>query len=160
MANPFPFVAGNTLLASQLNGIGEAGTAFTPTWSSSGTQPVLGNGTITGRFVRINKLIYVIMQLTIGSTTTVGTGNYFFSFPATAASVSSFGTMASTGLFYDNSTGNGYNMVATFNSGSTSTFRAGVYSNASQLFTLFSATAPVVPATNDDIFFSYVYEAA
>lgn len=160
MANPFPFVSNSVLYASQLNGIGEVGTSFTPTWSSSGTQPVLGNGGISGRYVRVNKFVYVIMQLTIGSTTTVGTGNYFFSYPITAAAVSNFSVLNSSGLFYDNSTGNGYNMVATYNAGSTTTFRTAVYANTTQVFTLFSATAPVVPATNDDIFIAYVYEAA
>lgn len=55
--------------------------AFTPTWSATGTQPALGNGTLTGWVVRSGKLRTAFYKLTAGSTTTFGTGTYRFSLP-------------------------------------------------------------------------------
>jgi hypothetical protein len=61
-----------------------AGLNFTPTWSSSGTQPVLSNGTLTGKYVRIGPAIWFVMSLTAGSSTTFGTGRWEFLLPFTA----------------------------------------------------------------------------
>jgi hypothetical protein len=60
-----------------------AWTTYTPSWSSSGTQPSLGNGAITGRYFRIGKAVFVYIKLDMGSTTTYGTGSYYFSVPFT-----------------------------------------------------------------------------
>lgn len=57
---------------------------YTPTWSSAGTQPALGNGTLTGRYVQIGKLVVAELLLVAGSTTTFGTGIYTFSLPVTS----------------------------------------------------------------------------
>ena len=54
---------------------------YTPTWTSSGTQPVLGNGAISGLYDRNGKDIHAFGQLVIGSTTTFGTGAYQFGLP-------------------------------------------------------------------------------
>lgn len=62
---------------------------YTPVWSSTGTQPVLGNGTIYGEYVQRNSSIDIYIELTMGSTTTYGTGTYQFSLP-----------VASNGRFY------------------------------------------------------------
>src|SRR4051812_10257121 len=51
-------------------------------WTSSGTQPTLGNGILTGHYNRfgVNRLIFTF-QLTMGSTTTFGTGTWFIRVP-------------------------------------------------------------------------------
>lgn len=54
---------------------------YTPSWTSSGTAPVLGNGTLTGRFVKRGSMVTASFRLIAGSTTTFGTGTYFFSLP-------------------------------------------------------------------------------
>lgn len=54
---------------------------YTPTWSSTDIQPVLGNGTIYGRYALLGKLVHLYIELTMGSTTTYGTGTYRFSLP-------------------------------------------------------------------------------
>jgi hypothetical protein len=54
---------------------------FAPIWSSSGTQPAIGNGSIVGRYVRNGSGWKAWYQITFGSTTTYGTGVYFFSLP-------------------------------------------------------------------------------
>ena len=55
--------------------------AYTPIWTASTTNPVLGNGSLTGRYCVVNKLCTMSVRLSIGSTTTLGTGNWAFSIP-------------------------------------------------------------------------------
>lgn len=58
---------------------------YSPGWTSTGTAPVLGNGTLTGQYFKIGKWYIVEIVFTPGSTTTFGTGNYRFSVPTAAA---------------------------------------------------------------------------
>jgi len=67
---------------------GGASTSYTPVWTSSGTAPSLGNGTLTGKYSRVGDLVYFSMKLTFGSTTTAGTGDYSFSLPFTMTNTS------------------------------------------------------------------------
>lgn len=55
--------------------IQSAWSTYTPLWGSSPTAPVLGNGTIAGRYRRIGKTILFSITLTMGSTTTFGGAN-------------------------------------------------------------------------------------
>lgn len=55
--------------------------AYTPSWTSSGTTPTLGNGTLTGSWTQIDKTVHGRIKLTIGSTTNGGTGAWSFSVP-------------------------------------------------------------------------------
>lgn len=64
-----------------LKALSEAWTTYTPTWASSGTQPVLNNGTLTGRYMRADKYCAFRIDLHAGTTTTVGTGTYTFALP-------------------------------------------------------------------------------
>jgi hypothetical protein len=59
--------------------------SYTPSWTSDGTQPVLNNGTLTGKYKQIGKTVFVRVKLLIGSTTTTGTGTWYFSLPVNAA---------------------------------------------------------------------------
>lgn len=63
--------------------LGGAWTSYTPAWTSSGVAPVLGNGTLTGQYFRVGKTAHVRIRLVPGTTTTFGTGNYYFSTPFT-----------------------------------------------------------------------------
>lgn len=59
-------------------------TSYAVTWiQSSGTQPVLGNGTLTGWYSRVGRRCLVNVRLVIGSTTTFGNAatGYRFSLP-------------------------------------------------------------------------------
>jgi len=60
--------------------------SYTPSWTTTGTAPSLGNGTLVGKFKQVGKTVFFRSSLTIGSTTTVGTGNWMFSLPVTAIS--------------------------------------------------------------------------
>jgi len=58
---------------------------YTPVWSSNGTQPVLGNGTLTGRYVSLGATIVGEIRMVAGTVGfSRGTGKYFFSLPTTA----------------------------------------------------------------------------
>lgn len=61
--------------------------AFTPTWSATSVNPAIGNGTLTGFYVRNGATIDVTVELVTGSTTTYGTGTYFFTLPAPTKTV-------------------------------------------------------------------------
>ena len=50
-----------------------AWTAYTPTWAANTGSPTIGNGTLTGKYVQIGKLLHFKIALTFGSTTSVGT---------------------------------------------------------------------------------------
>lgn len=66
-----------------------AWTAYTPTWGASGTAPVLGNGTISGKYCIIGKTCFFYVLLTLGSTSTVGTGGWNFTLPTADAALES-----------------------------------------------------------------------
>ena len=56
-------------------------TAFTPVWTSTGTAPSIGNGSILGRYYQQGKLIFATYLIQFGTTTTFGTGTWGFSWP-------------------------------------------------------------------------------
>ena len=61
--------------------------SFAPSWgASSGSTPTLGNGTLTGRYLQIGKLVTAWIDLVFGSTTNGETGIWTFSLPVTATS--------------------------------------------------------------------------
>lgn len=125
---------------------------YTPTWSSTGTAPALGNGTIAGRYKQIGKIVIFHIQLVMGSTTTYGTGNWQFSIPVTAISNATAITTG-TGLVNDDSSVSGDQGLVPYLNSST-TILAKI-ANGGQL----SATAPLTWVTNDEIRLGMVYEA-
>jgi hypothetical protein len=78
--------------------------AYTPTFATSGTASVLGNGVITGQYARSGAAMTVTILLTVGSTTTFGTGDLRFGIPLAPVQ----GTVAAShgiGVVTDSSTG-------------------------------------------------------
>jgi hypothetical protein len=73
--------------ATGAGGSGAPGwTAYTPTWTcSSGTNPAIGNGTLTGRYWQLGATVYVRIFMQSGSTTTYGTGNWLFALPVSSS---------------------------------------------------------------------------
>lgn len=69
--------------STQATGLGWGGAwaAYTPVWASSGTQPAVGNGSISGKYAQVGKIVHYWISQTMGSTTTYGTGNYTWSLP-------------------------------------------------------------------------------
>jgi len=54
---------------------------YTPTWTGATTNPVIGNGTIAGRYQVVGKQCHFRITITMGSTTTYGSGAYSVSLP-------------------------------------------------------------------------------
>ncbi|NYI05258.1 hypothetical protein [Allostreptomyces psammosilenae] len=73
--------------------------SYTPTWTAATTAPVLGNGSLVGRYTRIGDTVHVQVQLTVGTTTQVGTGAWQFSLPARTSQLGAYhlGTAQTSG---------------------------------------------------------------
>lgn len=85
------FLAGEWVDASKLLELTNLATAltaawgtWTPTWSGFAGNPALGNGTMNAKYRRIGKTIDGVIALTMGSTTTFGSGQWRFSLPGGA----------------------------------------------------------------------------
>lgn len=72
--------------------------SYTPTWTGSGSNPAIGNGTLRGEYSRNGDVIDLAIELIIGSTTTFGTGTWQFSVPVPPALAS--GAVQSSGSAY------------------------------------------------------------
>ena len=99
MTNPFPFVAGATLTAAELNSIGESET-WTPSFSFGVT---IGDGTVTGTYQRVNDFVIAQARFTLGSTSSVGTF-VRADLPVTASDAYEVGN-GTMGIVQDTSTG-------------------------------------------------------
>lgn len=90
---PRTWVVGETVTAAmlnaeikdQFNSMFAAWTSYTPNWTSSGTAPALGNGTLVGRYLKFGRTVNYQINLVTGATTTYGSGNYSFDLPAASA---------------------------------------------------------------------------
>lgn len=56
---------------------------FATTWTSTGTAPAVGNGLLQGSYYQVGNTVMFRIGLLFGSTTTLGTGTYFFGLPTT-----------------------------------------------------------------------------
>lgn len=84
--------------------------AFTPSWGADSVNPAIGDGTIVGYYTRLGKNVHVEVEVNMGSTTTFGTGDWFFgNMPFTCdANIGSTGA----GQLYDNNLNNNYPAAA------------------------------------------------
>lgn len=72
-------------LASAIDsGSGGAWTAYAVAWTGTVSNPGLGNGALAGRYRQVGKSVQYSIELTFGSTTTLGSGAYVFSLPVPA----------------------------------------------------------------------------
>ena len=58
---------------------------FTPTWTGTGSNPVINSGTLTGKYSQRGKTVWFEIRLIADGTTTFGTGTYAWALPLTAA---------------------------------------------------------------------------
>jgi hypothetical protein len=125
--------------------------AYTPTWASSGTQPAIGNGVITGRYVQTGKIVRVSVRILMGSTTTYGTGTYSISLPVNAAQVA-----VGSSYLRDSSAGSTGHLVG--NAVIDPALNVGVI-NLFNVNAQVAATSPFTWANTDHMSFSVVYES-
>jgi hypothetical protein len=154
MANPFPFTAGQVLEAAQLNGIGEAAISFTPTFAGAGYTR--GNGTSVAYYMRVNKLVYVYVEETLGSTSSM-VGSPIMSLPIAATRFQAIqmgrSRIDDTGaqVFFGTTVGINTTQVVVYADNS-----AGTYTS----FAGITATIPMTWVATDKFTLQFVYEAA
>lgn len=121
--------------------------SITPVLNTSGTASSLGNGTITGSVVRLGPTtILASVSLTLGSTTTLGTGYIYFTLPS-PYNVNS--TIAATSVVLYQDSGVNYIGSCLVQNGSTQLIM--FYGN-----NVATATAPFTFGTGDVIQFSII----
>lgn len=137
-------------ILSAVHGLTDAWTTYTPVWTGTTTNPVLGNAVVDSAYLRSGKYVTYVGSITMGSTTTYGAGAYLLSVPVPLVSAG-----RAVGLLYlsDAST------PANDRMGSI----AG--SNANQVAPLVSGgnvspTNPFVWAVSDAMRWAITYEAA
>jgi hypothetical protein len=126
-------------------------TSFTPSW----TNITLGNATNTGRYCQIGKNVFVKIAFKFGSTTSFS-GAISFTHPVSAAAT---GQGFQSGIQILDAGTNYYVGYANVTSAGTEiqiANVAGVY----PVFAQVNATTPMTWAVNDEMVFSYWYEAA
>jgi hypothetical protein len=117
---------------------------YTPSWTASSANPSIGNGTITGKYINLGgKCIVFGVQITAGSTTTFGTGNYSVSLPLSADTtfagcINVFGVDVSTVTIY--------NGVGHINTSTT----VGLFTTDASAAATYTPSVPIAtPATGD-----------
>jgi hypothetical protein len=147
------FLRANSSAATGLEWAG-AYTTYTPTSAGGWT---LGNGTATGRYIQIGKMVHFTATITLGTTSVIA-GAVFIDFPVTAQTANNnqpignsrcldSGVQAFDGQIAQNS---GTNFIVTLTNNFTSYSQEGVY----------TATIPFTWGTGDIIWVCGTYEAA
>lgn len=128
---------------------------YVPVWTSTGgSQPSLGNGAISGRYIQVGKLVVFRIYLGIGSTTTFGSAAWKFSLPVACSS--STPPMASSSFALDSSAGNTlYGLFGTVDSGN-----GVVPVTVGQPCAYLDGNVPFVWASGDNLYINGTYEAA
>lgn len=136
----------------------EEGT-YTPTWSASGGSPLpsIGNGTLTGTYVKIGQLVIVSVLLTGGSTTVWGTNSdaWTMTLPFQAANVSGLGYFGA-GVAGDAGVSS-YPLIVTCAANATTVRFLKTTTGVSGNFT---ANDPFAWGTGDSLQFTLVYRAS
>ena len=133
-----------------------AWTGFTTTWTNTLTNPVIGNGTNTGYYSQIGRVVNFRITINCGSTTTYGTGtNYFFTYPvAASANIQSRQQTCSIVIYDAASTGQTL-YVGSHDAGSVK-----FLGRAPTATALFNATGPYTLVSGSSIHISGTYESA
>lgn len=124
--------------------------SYTPTWTATGTAPSIGNGTLTGWYIKAGNLCHCALMWQPGSTTTFGTGSYKWSLPVAATQVA-MGSCRG----YDASPATVLMGFAAINAGSGT---VEVYSATASAPALWAQTAPITWASGDYLHLSVTYQ--
>lgn len=80
--------------------------AYTPTWKGSTTNPTIGNGTLSGRYLIHENFCRAEIYVEMGSTTTFGSGNYNLTAPVPiSAPLGTFAALLGISRMRDDSAG-------------------------------------------------------
>lgn len=162
---PRTWVAGETVTAALMNthvrdnlkAVGDPWVAYTPAWTSSGTAPALGNGTIAGGYVDRGNTVDFRLKMTLGSTSTVGTGTYRFSIPF-ATTLAAGSVIAGAASFEDVGTAFYPCMFRRASTDTTIELLYPVVAGAVVNSGVVGAATPVVPGNGDIYYAAGTYE--
>ncbi|MEU2062911.1 hypothetical protein [Streptomyces sp. NPDC013455] len=160
---PRTWVVGETVSAAimnqeirdQFNSMFAAWTAYTPVWTASTTNPVLGNGTLTGRYMKFGRTVVCHINLTTGSTTTYGSGNYNWTLPFQAANAGA--SIVGTAHLLGTDRWNG-SIVISPNASNCSAFLS--TSSTNTRIDFMTPTRPETLAAGAQVRLTFVYESA
>ncbi|MFD3333508.1 hypothetical protein ACFWV1_12810 [Streptomyces sp. NPDC058700] len=162
IATPRTWVVGEVVTAAYLNAevrdqwldVLAAWTTYTPTWTAT-VNPSLGNGSVVGRYKKLGRLVNFQIDLTMGSTTTYGTGAWGLTLPFTAASSS--GSRVGVAQALGASRFGGQIIVSPGASGIGAFFPA---SSAASNYSSAAAAVPFAWAANNELRITGTYESA
>lgn len=156
---PATYTPGEKLAAAKLNtevrdfaaGVQSTWDIYVPTVTGT-TNPSIGNGVLTGRYLRLGKTIICTIVMQMGSTTTYGSGTWTITLPVASVWASQTDvSMGSAHLFDTSATARKTGQV--FNVGQ-STVRI-----VTDSATLVGTAVPWTWATGDVLSLDLVYEA-
>lgn len=127
--------------------------SYTPVWTASTTAPALGNGTLTGNYRQTGATVQIRITLTLGSTSTVGSGTYRFTLPV-GAKVDSL----LIAQFFDASSSGRYSGACHITATGATGDNMRIHVDSSLVAV--GATVPVIPASGDRIMLAGTYEIA
>lgn len=146
----------NAHIRDQLNALGDAWETSTATWASTGTAPAIGNGSLAVRSRQIGQTVDVDVRITMGSSTTYGTGNYTIGgLPAGV-----HGRTVLRGFAYDSSAGAYWPIHMTLSNGGTSGNIRPLPTTAGNQLANVTPSVPFTFADGDLIVIADRYEAA
>lgn len=134
-----------------------AWTSYTPTWTGSGGNPAIGNGSITGDWYKIGRVVLFRIEIVSGTTTTYGTGTHIFSLPTATITYNTNYPLGSATII-----GNSQ-VYASFTLVWASSTTANLYSPAVAGGVLVSATSPytwTAATANQKILITGKYQAS
>lgn len=135
-------------------------TNFTPVWTASVTNPTLGNGTITGRYVAIGGTIIGEARIVAGTSGfNRGSGIYRISLPALGLTVENYQPVGHV-IMRDEGPGTTYMGTAIFNNDDGAVIELLMHSQQASFDEGISATAdtPFLFGANDKILVQFMYE--
>lgn len=141
------------LLNANFAYLGQAWTTFSPTWTGAGSNPAIGNGTLTGAYLQVGKTLHVRYKMLAGTTTTFGTGQWSLTLPN---SLTSIATHAQTMACHITDAGTARYVAAAIVAGGATTLQV-EYSGAS--FAV-GSTVPMTWATSDQLIITGCIEVA
>ena len=147
----------NTHVRDNLKAIGDAWTSYTPTWTGSGSNPAIGNGSLAGAYMRAGSFVTFRIVLTMGGSTTYGTGTYSLSLPVTAGS--GVGRQLIVGNARDDSAGGDFVTYGIITGGSTTVSLRALPGTAGNALANMNPTTPFTWASADSLTICGVYEA-
>ena len=151
-----PTAAWGDIINANFAAIGAAWTSFTPAWTGTGSNPAIGNGTRTGAYRQLGKTLDLSIDITMGSTTTYGTGDWLLELPNSLSAVASRWQTLSA-VAFDNSAGTYYVGMAITNTSAATTLYV-VRDGASP--SAFTSAVPFTWAQNDRLAITGVLEVA